>query len=171
MPRKFSYPIKRSPKSDPQQYRVYRMENEAIGARCYMQMSRTAMRALAAMVCRNYRVPQVRLTWKDLGRWAAQWLEPSAIELSNSKGSARDILTITHELAHHIHHHLSGGADEHQQNHGAQFMACHMSILDTCRVIPVVGMKAICDDYGIAYFDPGRGGSLARLRSICRKKR
>lgn len=166
MPRKFEYPVKRSPKSDPQQYRVYRMENEAIGARRYMKMTRSAMQELAKSVCRNYRVPQVRLVWKDLGKWAAEW-EGGIIRLNTIKESAKDILTLTHELAHHIHFHFG----EKGSSHGAEFMACHMSILDTCRIIPVVGMKAICDDYGIAYKDPGTSGSIPRLKSICKKER
>lgn len=171
MAAKFCYPVKRSPKSDPQQYRVYRMENEAIGGRSYQQLTRTAIRALAKSVCRNYRVPQVRLAWANLGKWAAEWREQpsqrtSMIVLNTKKGTSQDMLTITHELAHHVHHWLSGRKDDGQQDHGPEFMACHISILDSCRVIPVVGMRAICDAWKVRYKDPGVSNSLAKLKRI-----
>jgi IrrE N-terminal-like domain len=171
----YQYPIKRSPKKDPQQYQVYRMENEAIGARRYMSMDRPTIRQLVRSVCRNYRVPVVKVRWKNLGKWAAMWNDENdiggeAIVLNTRKRTAQDVMTITHELAHHIHHHLSDkkATSLGQQDHGPQFMACHMSILDTCRVIPVVGMKAICDRWKVKYIDPGPGNSLFVLKRICR---
>lgn len=175
MPTKYRYPVKRSPKSDPQQYRVYRMENEAIGARQYQQLPREAIRKLATAVCRNYRVPVVELAWADLGKWAAEWRPQSSqrtslIVLSTKKGTARDMLTITHELGHHIHHWLSDGTDIGQESHGPEFMACHISILDTCRMIPVVGMRAICDAWKVRYADPGTSNSLKVLRGIVSAK-
>lgn len=175
MAAKYRYPIMRSPKSDPQQYRVYRLENEAIGARQYMQMTRTAVLALVASVCRNYRVPKPTISWnKPLGKWAAEWMGPTTkgcwIFLNPKKGSAKDILTITHELAHHIHYCLSKGADEHQEPHGPEFMACHMSILDTCRIVPVIGMRAICTAWKVRFYDPGTTNSLAKLTRIVRRR-
>lgn len=171
MPEKYRYPVRRSPPTDPQQHRVYRMENEAIGARRYMRVDRDMARLVTRSVCRNYRVPVVELRWKDLGRWAAEWRGPEdeggeAIVLTTRKRTGKDLLTLTHELAHHIHHHLSEGMDALQQDHGPQFMACHMSILDTLRVVPVVGMRAICDAWKIKYLDPGTNNSLAKLQKL-----
>lgn len=162
---KFRYPVKRSPKSDPQQYRVYRMENEAIGARAYQQLTRERIRVLTRSVCRNYRVPRARLEWANLGKWAAEW-EDGTIRLNTKKGSARDVLTITHELAHHVHYHLAQHDDH--ESHGPEFMACHMSILDTCRVVPVVGMRAVCKAWKVRYVDPGTKNSLTKLKRIVR---
>jgi hypothetical protein len=169
---KYRYPIKRSPARDPQQYRVYRMENEAIGARMYQRLTRTAMRRLVRSVCRNYRVPRIQLIWTDLGKWAAEWSggeESRVVRLNTKKGTSQDMLTITHELAHHIHFWLSDGISEDQEDHGPEFMACHMSILDTCRVIPVVGMRAICDAWKVRYADPGTGSSITKLKRIVRR--
>lgn len=167
MPARFDLPLKRSPKSDPQQYRLYRMENEAIGGRTYHRLTDAMQRALASGICRNYRVPNVAIIRKDLGKWAAMWSPPRTIEFNTRKGTARDLVTLTHELAHHVHHWLSDGAAENQESHGPEFMACHMSILDTVRVIPVVGMRAICEAWGVRYIDPGTRQSLARLQRIC----
>lgn len=168
MAKRFKYPLRRSPKSDPQQYRVYRMENEAIGAREFMRMSRPAIRQLVRSVCRNYRVPQAKVVWCDLGKWAAEW-DNGVIKLNTKKGTASDLLTVTHELAHHLHWHLAGH-DEHEA-HGPEFMACHMSILDTVRAVPVVGMRAVCAKWKIRYHDPGTANSLARLKRICGSRR
>ena len=176
MPRPFALPIRRSPKSDPQQYRLYRMENEAIGACKAYRLSKTAIRAVIKAVCKNYGVPEPRIYWQDLGRWAAEWREhdlsmdgPSTIAFNTIKGTARDALTVTHELAHHIHYWLGEGA-EGQEPHGPEFMACHMSILDSRRMIPVAGMRAVCEKYKIRYADPGDALSLPRLIKICRGK-
>ena len=175
MPAKFDMPLRRSPKSDPQQYRVYRMENEAIGARQYMQLTRGKIRALVRGVCKNYHVPAPVVLWADLGRWSAEWREQASerargIVFNPSKKIAHDILTVTHELAHHLHYCLSAGAWQAQESHGPEFMACHMSILDTCRVIPVVGMRAVCAAWEVRFHDPGTRQSLARLQQICRGK-
>jgi hypothetical protein len=164
MAKRFQYPIKRSPRYDPQQYRVYRMENEAIGARRYMHLTRRAVRQLADSICRNYRVPRVKLSWCDLGKWAAEW-DNGVIRLNTNKSSSQDLLTLTHELAHHIHFHL-GGKHDLQEPHGPEFMACHMSVLDTVRMIPVVGMRAICKTWKVRYADPGTRSSLKRLCRI-----
>jgi predicted SprT family Zn-dependent metalloprotease len=164
--KQFQYPIKRSPASDPQQYRVYRMENEAIGARQYMRASKEKIRQLVRSVCRNYGVPAPKLVWCDLGKWAAEW-DNGMIRLNTKKGMASDVLTVTHELAHHIHYHLAGRQDLHAA-HGPEFMAVHMSILDTCRIIPVEGMRAICARWKVLYCDPGTTCSLPKLRRICR---
>lgn len=165
MAKRFRMPITRSPKSDPQQYRVYRMENEAIGARKYMKMDDETINTLARAVCRNYRTPQVRVVWESLGKWAAEW-DNGIIRLNRKKGTSRDILTLTHELAHHVHWYLGGDITNKQEPHGPEFMACHMSVLDTCRVVPVVGMRAICDAWKVRYADPGTTNSLAKLQRI-----
>lgn len=82
----------------------------------------------------------------------------------DSTGSFND-----HELAHHIHYWLSDDGAVDQEAHGPEFMACHISILDTCRFIPVVGMRAICGEWRVRYADPGTGNSLKVLRGIVRK--
>lgn len=176
MPRRYAIPIKRSPKDDPQQYRVYRMENEAIGACKAYRLSKASIRSMIKSVCSNYGVPPPVVKWADLGHWAAEWRStPSTgyigITFNTKKGTARDALTVTHELAHHVHYHLSAGAWVKQQSHGPQFMACHMSILDARRMIPVLGMRAICKAWDVKYEDPGDSLSLPRLIRIAKGKK
>lgn len=165
MPAKFRIPLKRGPKSDPQQYRVYRMENEAIGGRHYCQLQDLEIVSMSKSVCEAYSVPQAKIEWVSLGKWAAEW-QDGTIRLNRHKATARSVLTILHELAHHVHGALGGAVAELQENHGPEFMACYMSILDTARIIPVVGMRAICGAYKVRYADPGTASSLKKLRQV-----
>lgn len=165
MARPYRPPVRKSPKSDPQQFKVYRMENEAIGARNYMSLTRRTVERFTRAVCRQYKLPRIQFRYKDLGKWAAEWMEPNIITLG-VRTTSRDLLTIAHELAHHLHEQIAG--DLAQESHGAEFMGCYMSILDTCRIIPVVGMRAICEHYGIRFVDPGTRSSIRKLKRAVR---
>lgn len=162
MPKRYAYPLRKSPKSDPQQFQIYRMESEAIGARNYGSMTRANIVRLVNGICRKYGAKRATVVYKDLGKWAAQWCPPATIELSTRKRTSMDYVTITHELAHHIHASF-GDFTATQEPHGPEFMACHMSILDTCRAIPVAAMKVVCQQYKIRYNDPGERNSLTDL--------
>lgn len=162
---KYKRPIKKSPKSDPQQYLVYRMENEAIGARNYLSLTRRTVERFARAVCRQYRLPRIQFRYTDLGKWAAEWMEPNIITVG-VRTTSRDLLTVAHELAHHLHEQIAG--DLAQESHGPEFMGCYMSILDTARIIPVPGMRAICKHYKIKFVDPGTRSSIRTLRRAVR---
>lgn len=142
------------------------MEVEAIGARRYMRLPRATIRQLVASISKNYGVPQPKLVWENLGKWAAEWRPNGSIAFNTHKGNARDFLTVTHEMAHHVHFCLAGENSAEQEGHGPEFMACHMSILDTCRMIPVIAMRVICNQYKIRYKDPGTTNSLTKLRAV-----
>ena len=161
VPVKYRKEIHKSPASDPQRYLVYRMEAEAFGGRGYYRLTRPSLKRLARSLCKNYGMPQVKIRFKDLGRWAAEWEEPNILTFGTKKTS-QDLITLIHELAHHLHHHMHPLQD--QEGHGPEFMACYMSILDVGRIIPVVGMRAICDSYGVRFVDPGTRNSLRDLR-------
>lgn len=143
------------------------MENEAIGGRHYCQLSDLEIVARVESVCTMYGIRKAKLVWADLGRWAAEW-DNGIIRLNRGKVTARSILTVLHELGHHLHACLGGDQASKHENHGPEFVACYMSILDTSRIIPVVGMRAICDAYKIRYKDPGTTNSLIKLQSVVR---
>lgn len=161
MPAKYRLPVKRGPKSDPQQYRLYRMESENLGARHYVRLSRKAIRRMCRVVCRAFQVPHVKIRFKELNGWTAQWDHPNLLTFGSKVGS-RDTITVVHELAHHVHSTYIGDAK--QQDHGPQFMCIYMALLDTMRVIPAISMKPLCARYRIAYIDPGVNASVATLR-------
>lgn len=162
MPVKYRMALTRSPASDPQQYRLYRMESEAIGARGYVRLTQSTLARFVRSLCREYRMPVPTLRFGDIGKWGAEWHPDSVITINTQRNKNRDLLTLTHELGHHLHDHLAPDAEH--EPHGPQFMACYMSLLDTARIIPVVGMRAICDHYKVRYADPGDRNSLTTLR-------
>lgn len=161
MPVKYNRPVKRSPICDPQQYRVYRAENESLGAKNYVCMPLSQLRRFARVICRAYGMQQVTVNFKDLGQWAAEWAPPCAVNINPGKRGTRNLVTLSHELAHHLHEHLAPGNTH--QAHGPEFLACYMSILDTARIIPVVGMRAVLDSYKLNYRDPGTRNSWSAL--------
>jgi hypothetical protein len=174
--RPYAYTCRKSPKTDPQQHLVYRMESESIGARNYQSMSRKNIMRLCNGVCRSFQLPRLNVVYKDLGpRWAAEWSSPeegetrATIYLSTRKRSSMDFVTITHELAHHLHASYGAATDDHEP-HGAEFMGCHMAILDAVRAIPVYAMYTVCRKYGIKYVDPGlRNNLVTLLRAVVGK--
>jgi putative metallohydrolase (TIGR04338 family) len=143
---------------DPQQFLFYRLEREEIGARNYARLSFATCKLVARSVCRQYGVPQVRVRRKKMGKWAAEYdpnPTPKVITLNPVRGTSTDLLTILHELAHHIHQTLAPNEAEGQEIHGPQFVACYMSVLDTVRLIPRDAMAIVLQRRGIRYINPG----------------
>lgn len=156
--------------TDPQQFRFYRMEREEIGARDYARLTWKACRRVCRSVCRSYGIPMVKLTSRVMGRWAAEYdYETGTITLNPKKGTATDLLTVLHELAHHVHYQLSGLAYGKHQNHGAAFVACYMSVLDTVRLIPYDAVLVILKRRKLKFISPGP--TLKTLRAALRRSR
>lgn len=154
---------KQSPAKDPQQYLVYFMEGDALGAlRDKSIMKRKDIRALIRSVCRKYKMPQAKVYFKPIKTWTASWDEPHDLTFNTKAALSHGLLTVLHELAHLLHYHIQ--PEDIHEGHGAEFMACYMSILDVTRAVPIVGMRAICDLYGVRYADPGTKNSLRDLK-------
>lgn len=173
MAAKFHMPIKRGPKSDPQQYRLYRMENEAIGGRKADTVTKERLKRFLHSLCRMYRVPRVRVVFKDLGVWGAEYdidAGPHGTIAINfhKKKSCADKLTSAHEFAHHLMAQFD--PDSTHQSHGPEFMCAYMHVLDQMRYVPIVGMRAICKQYGLAFKNPGVGSTLSALARQCRPR-
>lgn len=147
------------------------MESEAIGCGGYVSLTQKTIRRFARVICRKYGIPQVRVTFSDLGRWAAEWREPNEIVVNPFKEGSMDLIVIAHELAHHLHNVLSMGLKKEQQAHGPEFVGCYMSILDTGRIVPVEGMRGVLKKYRLRYVDPGTRGSLKTLIRRVRHRR
>lgn len=154
---------KRSPKDDPQQYEVYRMEDDIIGPK-QARLSRKAIRQLCDGITSAFGVPDVGLRFRSLGPWAAQCTWAGNIRIG-TKWSSYHALTVLHELSHHIHNRLNEKGRE-QQAHGPEFMACYMVVLDVARVLPVTCMRALCKKHKVKFLDPGEDRCLKRLKSL-----
>lgn len=153
---------------DPQQYTVYRMEREEIGARDYARLSFPECKRICRSVCRQYGVRQARVVRHPTKAWAAEWSNKNGGTITlTRKGTAMDLLTVLHELAHHIHYHHAGKKVMDHEDHGKHFMAAYMSILDTVRLIPRDAMAVICDRHKIKYLMPGP--SIVSLRKVLRQ--
>jgi len=156
---------------DPQQFPFYRLEREEIGARDYARLTFKEVLRVSRSVCRAYGVPQVKVTRRVMGRWAAEYSAGEGagiITLNPKKGTATDLLTILHELAHHLHYHLSDAGYNEHQDHGPHFLACYMSILDTVRLIPYDAMATILKRRHLNYLLPG--STVKSLKRALRAK-
>lgn len=164
MPAKFRMPVAKSSKKDPQQYLLYRMERECFDGICRAQLTLAQIQTFAKAVCRNYGVPGVNFRLKDIGRWTGMCWTDGNIDLNPKKNKSRTLITVAHELAHHLHNWLVPELIAKQQNHGPEFLACYMSLLDTSRIVPLAGTRAIMQSYKLRYIDPGDGCSLSMLK-------
>lgn len=154
-------------KSDPQQLRLYAMEREEIGARDYARLPFAECARVIRSVCRAYGVPRPRLLRRKLKHAAEWWKAPgkrySEIVLSTARHNSQDLLTVLHELAHHIHFYLADQPAE-DEDHGPEFLACYLSILDTVRFLPRDAMAVICKRRGLRFYLPGP--TVASLRKV-----
>jgi hypothetical protein len=164
--KKLALPVKRSPRSDPQQYRFYRMENEALLGPRYVTLPRKTIRKLASAVCRRYRVKQVPVIFRDLGDWYGSTHRSGypRIEINSKKKSARCALVILHELAHWVHDHLA--PDNKHQAHGKEYLCVYASVFDSCRIIPLEAMRVVFAKYRLSFLDPGTSPSPSKLRQL-----
>lgn len=157
---------------DPQQFPFYRLEREEIGARDYARLRWKDAERVIRSVCRAYSVPRAQLKKRVMGRWAAEYDSPGqyfdlkkqrfvvdrgpgTINVNPRKGTAMDLLTLLHELAHHVQWHLHPDGGTEQEPHGPQFVSCYVSILDTVRLIPRDAMIQILRRRKIRYINPG----------------
>lgn len=171
MPRRFAKPVRQSPKSDPQQYELYRMESEAIGARHWLRLSRQNVIRFIRSACRAYGIPQLTIRFESHRKWAAYFMAPALVVFSR-KTTARDLLTAAHEFAHYLHFAVAGAESEKHATHGPEFMACYMSVLDTIRFLPVQAIALLCDERAIKYVRPKEGMGVDQLRKlICGRSR
>lgn len=137
------------------------MEHEALGARGYEGLPRDGVLQFVAGTCRSLRVPLATVQFKNIGAWSGDY-GGGLVRINPTRKGAMCLLTIAHELGHHVHAMLAPDNDD--EPHGPQFMAAYMAVLDNGRILPVVGMRAICDHYKIKYNDPGTRNSLRALR-------
>ncbi len=160
---RYRRPVRQSPPDDPQQYLLYRMEDESLRARGYAVLKKCEIAEYLRPLCRVFRVPAVEVKFKDIGPWTGEYA-PGVIRLNPKRAGYCDMLVALHEFAHHVHESLA--PDNTHEAHGPQYLAAYMGVLDQARVIPVVAMKALCDSYRLRYNDPGSGSLKALKRAV-----
>lgn len=142
------------PPEDPQQNRVYHMEQQTIQCH-YACLSQQRIRRLVRRLAENYDVPCPVIKFEPIEEMAAFWTKPGTIIFADKSEESRSIMTVAHEFAHHLHFCIATDIESQHEAHGIEFMACYMSILDTVRCLPNYAMGVVCDRYGVKYLDPG----------------
>lgn len=137
-----------SPKSDPQRNRLYRMERDCLKGWDAGQMTVPQIKRWVKRVARMYGVPVPGITIKDIGRYSGEYWD-GRITLSTQKNSGKTVLTLAHEMAHHIHEQL--GDPENDEAHGLEFVTCYVHLLHVMQLVPALAMQVICSTYKLKY--------------------
>tara|TARA_R100001143_G_scaffold28420_2_gene28092 strand:+ start:11388 stop:11909 length:522 start_codon:yes stop_codon:yes gene_type:complete len=154
-----THPIARTNKScpgDPQRTRLYKLEREFIGTSVYHQASQKHLCLLARHVCSYYCVPEIRVVvyndpdQKCFGESVSysddDFVTTYGHEIRLNRGyHGANLTTLLHELAHYI----SDQYFEHHRDHGAQFCAIYMHLLDKYRVLPAFAFRALAKKWGV----------------------
>lgn len=137
-------------KSDPQQHRIYGMErNDLVGLSISTLSPIEHLRAVASHACRKYQVPQVNVSIYNNPKEKiyGQSFPDSRIVLNKGHNGA-NMMTLLHELAHHLDWHIDGFDEE---DHGPTFMRYYIDLMDRYKMLPAYAFEAICDKHGIKY--------------------
>lgn len=138
--------VLRSPKRDPQAEVVYLLEGEEFRRLFYgSRMKRADARKLADQMARWCGVPPVTLKW-------AHWTKKG-----NTATQTKDVLTVNLDkaqwvpalLAHEVAHWVCDNKYEKVQDHGPEWLAVYIQILDHYRIVPQCAMKLMCKKYGL----------------------
>jgi hypothetical protein len=116
--------------------------------------SRAHLVELVEHACKYYHLPPLKLRivnreepeegWEDLA-WVSFW-ENGKIELFlNRKQYGCNMLTLMHELAHYI----TDSYYEDHQDHGRQFAAIYMHLLDKYKLMPSPCFRLLAKKYGV----------------------
>jgi hypothetical protein len=133
-----------SPPDDPQRDLVYAMEKLHFAGHCRHVLPRKMIKRWVRRVCRTYRIPQPKLAIKEpTVRGRSAECDEVGVTLHPKWGC--NGLTLLHELAHWIVFNRHPYATD----HGPTFMRVYGELLDTMRLVPFAGFRAVCVRHGI----------------------
>jgi len=128
---------------DPQAERVYRMESEELSGHCRSVCDDATLKRFLRQGCAIYEVPVPQLV--EGGRKLGGWYDSITCSIGLNPDCGRNLLTLAHELAHHVVTVKWPRA----QDHGATFVRVYAELLDLMRLVPIAGMRQICRRYGV----------------------
>lgn len=126
--------------ADPRQALVYVMERRELWGHHYHVYPLKYLRKAERRVARLYSVPRVSIAFDSGLRCCGEYLDDT-VTLHTKAG--RNLLILSHELAHHVVAHRHPRAHD----HGPLWMRYYVEILDILRLIPRAGMLALCLKY------------------------
>ncbi len=153
----------KSPKSDPQRERLYRMERTCFQGWDTGRMTVPQIRRWVKRVARKYGVEVPVILTKELPGHAGEYWE-GRITLCSQKESGKTLLTLAHEMAHHVHEQLGDSSKD--EAHGPEFLTCYVHILHTLKLIPALAMQVICSAHKLKYYPFNNTPSADRLRRM-----
>lgn len=152
-----------APKSDPQRERLYRMERACFKGWDVGRMTVPQIELWVKRVARKYGVQVPAVTTKELPGYAGEYWD-GRITLCSQKESGKTLLTLTHEMAHHIHEQL--GDAEKDEAHGPEFLTCYVHLLHTLKLVPALAMQVICETHRLDHYPFRKPPTTDRLRRL-----
>ena len=143
----FTHPppkLKPDQKHDPQRRRCYHMERKFDGGSIYTKTARHCLEAIVTHACNKFKVPRPKLV---VGRRKEKFMgycDEDRIYL-NSWFHGDNTQTLLHEVAHWIVQH--DFEEEDYENHGPEFMAVYMHLLDAYRILPAFAFRKFAREY------------------------
>jgi len=147
-------------KSDPQRHLVYAMERKIIGWTVHTTMPVNDLLDVAIHACKKYDadVPEIKIINKPKLRVFGY--SDHKITL-NAGYNGQNLSTFLHELAHWLQDEVWHQTNDWdlicpQEDHGPEFMAIYIHLLDQYKMMPRNQMIDLCDECGIIYDEPKR---------------
>ena len=141
----FTHPppkLKPDQKHDPQRRRCYHMERKFDGGTIGTKTDRQTLQSIVTHACNKYKVEPPRLVVGRKKEKVIGYCDEDHIYL-NSWFHGQNTHTLLHELAHWM---VQSMFDEYE-NHGPEFMAIYMHLLDAYRLLPEWAFKRYAREY------------------------
>jgi len=141
--------LKKPTKSDSQRHKVYNLERRLMGQCVNAVVPVADLQTVANHACRKWALPKVsvrKLSIKSESdeRIMGKWYDDNVIEL-NPDFHGMNLMTLLHELAHHICDKYESGCED----HGPEFAYHYGQLLDKYNCLPFFAWEVLCDDWGI----------------------
>ena len=122
------------------------LEHTGFGAHDHHVMRVARLRKHAMEMCRQYKVPQVRLIVRTPpgGGVAVYYETDRTIWLGPKRG--KNLLTLAHEMAHHV----VAMRHPRARDHGPTWMRYYADMVDDLKLMPRRAFLAAAREYGVA---------------------
>lgn len=131
--------------TDPQQTRVYQMENEFLGWSYWSRSTREQLDTFTARVCKYYKVHPPRLVVTSKG-CNGHYGDYGQDTIYLYRGRGENVAVLLHELAHYLVDEFYG---ESVQDHGPEFCAIYMHLLDKYEFLPHQEFRRLAGKYRV----------------------
>jgi hypothetical protein len=138
----------RSPKSDPQRARVYKMENMC-GTSGRALLGRKQLREALTAWSEAFGVPEPKLVFRPIDHAGEQ--QDDVIRLSTRAVDGRNPVTLAHEFSHY----LMGLYDPQGRLafHGPEFVGVMMLVSHVGGIMPIAGSEWLAERMKVKYMD------------------